>query len=167
MRTSRVIALALVVGTFMVSQEVFIDLASGKAAHIGPRAIVALCFWLAWVPLAPLLRIALRRWPTDARPLYRPLLAHAAVALSLGAVQARLAFVLQSVVHWPETGGRFLTALTQPERPVPFVWTLFTSLMFYAVVVIVYTALRFRTLYAAAKLDTLRSQLRPHFLFTP
>jgi two-component system, LytTR family, sensor kinase len=68
----------------------------------------------------------------------------------------------------------------------PFVWSMFTGAFFYAVVVMVATALRFRALFAAervsaaefasrtaaleaeltqSKLDTLRSQLRPHFLF--
>src|SRR5579862_5233530 len=179
MRTSRVVALALVVGTFFVSQEIFIDLASGKSANVGPRAIVALCFWLAWAPFAPAVGIALRRWPLDAKPLYRPLLAHAAVALILGTLQAMLALGLQAVIRSLRTGAAFLPLLVHFERGVPLVWTLFTGLMFYVVVVIVYAALRFRTLYVAeqvsaealraeltqSKLDTLRSQLRPHFLF--
>jgi two-component system, LytTR family, sensor kinase len=165
MRTSRVVVLALIVGTFFVSQEIVIDLADGKSANVGPRAVIALCFWLAWAPLAPLVRIALRRWPPDAKPLYRPLLAHAAIALCLGAVQAKLSFVLKSVMHWLETGGSLLATIIQRERPVPFVWTLFTDLIFYAVVVMVYATLRLRAELTQSKLDTLRSQLRPHFLF--
>jgi two-component system, LytTR family, sensor kinase len=179
LRTSRVVAVALVVGIFFVSQEVFIDLADGKSAKIGPRLVVALCFWLAWAPLAPLVRIALRRWPLDTRPIYRPLLAHAAVALTLGTVQATLALGLQGVVRWIRQGGSLLAVFARFEQGVPLVWTLFVGLIFYAVVVMVYAALRFRGLYVAeqtsaealraeltqSKLDALRSQVRPHFLF--
>jgi two-component system, LytTR family, sensor kinase len=53
-----------------------------------------------------------------------------------------------------------------------FVWGVFTSAVFYAVVVMVYTAVRFRTMSAGleaeltrSKPEALRSQLRPHFLF--
>ena len=77
-------------------------------------------------------------------------------------------------------------AALRNASPVAFIWGVFTGAFFYAVVVMVYTAVHFRTMYATerlnaaelarrsaaleaeltrSKLDTLRSQLRPHFLF--
>src|SRR5439155_17035226 len=70
-------------------------------------------------------------------------------------------------------------AVRRNANLTPFVWGIFTGMFFYAVVVMVFAALRFRELYDAervsaaelegqltrSKLDALRSQLRPHFLF--
>jgi two-component system, LytTR family, sensor kinase len=148
MRTSRVVALALVVGSFFVAQEVFVDLADGKSVQLGPRALVVVCFWLAWAILTPLVRVALRP---------RPLLAHVGIGFVLAAVQTGLALELQSLIKTRAPRWHHLA--------VPYVWGLFTSLVFYAVIVMAYTALRFRAELTEAKLDTLRSQLRPHFLF--
>jgi hypothetical protein len=79
----------------------------------------------------------------------------------------------------------FRDALRPNVGSPAFIWGV-TGTCFYAVVVMVYAAVRFRTMYAAerlnalelatrsaaleaeltrSKLDTLRSQLRPHFLF--
>lgn len=148
MRTSRVVALALIVGLFFVGQEVFVDLAAGKSSlNLGPRAVVALCFWLAWAILTPVVRIAVRP---------RPLAVHAVIAVALAAVQTAIALGLQAVVH----GSAPISRLG-----VPYVWGMSISVVFYAVLVMAYTAWRFRAELTNAKLDTLRSQLRPHFLF--
>jgi two-component system LytT family sensor kinase len=162
MRTSRVVALALVVGSFFVAQEVFVDLVAGKPLALGPRAVVAVCFWLAWAPLVPIVRYAVQRWPLDARPAY---LIHAAIGVVLAAVQTGIALGLQIVVRALRTNVGVLDALRHGYQPVPYVWGTFTAIVFYVVVVMVYTALRYRTLYTESKLETLRSQLRPHFLF--
>ena len=156
MRTSRVVVLALVVGSFFVAQEVFVDLAAGNPLHLGPRAVVAICFWLSWAMLTPLVRIAVRP---------RPILAHVCLAVVLAFVQTGIALELQSIVRAIETHTSVIAALRSPIHRVPYVWGMSTSVVFYAVVVMVYTALRFRDELTQAKLDTLRSQLRPHFLF--
>jgi two-component system LytT family sensor kinase len=156
MRTSRVVVLALVVGLFFVAQEVFVDLADGKSVQLGPRAVVVICFWLAWAILTPIVRIVVRP---------RPIAVHAVLGIALAAVQTGIALTLQSVVRAIETHADFWTVLRGHYRGVPYVWGMSTSVVFYAVVVMVYTALRFRDELTDAKLDTLRSQLRPHFLF--
>jgi hypothetical protein len=137
----------------------------------------------------------LRRWPLDEKPLYRPLLVHATLAVTLALVHNVMMLGLQWLV--PRLSGAIGAGGPRPLRVVrceveipfltggfhriwsgecgslvAFVWGAFTGVIFYAVVVIVYTALRFRSSAAAleaeltrSKLDTLRSQLRPHFLF--
>jgi two-component system LytT family sensor kinase len=186
LRSSRVIALALVVGTFFVAQEVLTEVAGGRPADIAPRAMVVLVFWVVWAPLTPAVLKAVRRWPMDARPVYRPLLVHAAVATVLSVVQRIITTTLGWVVLYLQGGISAQEALRRNASPVAFVSGVFTGVFFYAVVVMVYTALRFRTMYDAerlsaaehasrsaaleaeltrSKLDTLRSQLRPHFLF--
>jgi len=167
------VAIALVVGTAFVGQEIFADLIDGKsldALQIGPRAAVVLGFWLAWVMLTPILRIAIKP---------RPIAVHALIGMGLAVVQTFIALKLQFVMRAIVGHTSVWTALGRPIPSFPFAWGSFTSLVFYAVVVMIYTATRFRTMYIAeqlsaaelqaeltqSKLDTLRSQLRPHFLF--
>ncbi|HLB10755.1 MAG TPA: histidine kinase [Gemmatimonadaceae bacterium] len=179
MRTSRVVALALVVGTFFVAQEVLGDLADGKSVNVANDVVVVLFFWVAWAFLTPAVLAAVRRWPLDAKPAYRTLLVHAVVATILAAAQTVITRCLRAVVVVLHGTVGFVDALKHNWSPVAFVWGVFTGVFFYAVVVMVYTALRFRGLYVAeqlsaaaleaeltrSKLDSLRSQLRPHFLF--
>lgn len=185
MRTSRVVGLALVVGTFFVAQEALTDLASGRPILLANDVAVVLRFWVVWALLTPVVLMAVRRWPLDARPVYRPFVVHAVVALVLASAQTAVTLSLRPIVLALSGTLGFRTALRQASLNA-FIWGVFTGGFFYAVVVMVYTALRFRTLYFAeqlsaaelatrsaaleaeltrSKLDTLRSQLRPHFLF--
>ena len=162
LRTSRVVALALVVGAFFTAEEIFMSLAEGHSGQIGEDVVNGVEFWVVWALLTPVVLFALRRWPLDARPLSRPLVSHAVVAVVLASVHNVL-----------------LIIPLDSASPVAFVWGVFTGVVFYAVIVMVYTALRYRGLFVAeqlsaaaleaeltqTKLDTLRSQLRPHFLF--
>jgi two-component system LytT family sensor kinase len=179
MRSSRVILLALIVGTFFVTQEVLTDLAAGRTINVANDVVVVLLFWAVWALLTPAVLIAVRRWPLDRRPFYRPLLVHTAVASALAAVHYTITLGLRSVATYFSGAVGFRSALRQNASLNAFVWGVFTGMFFYSVVAMVYTALRFRSLYVAeqlsaagleaeltrSKLDTLRSQLRPHFLF--
>lgn len=186
MRTSRVVALALVVGTFFVAQEALTDLASGRPVRIASDIEVVLRFWVVWGLLTPVVLMAVRRWPLDAKPVYRPVVVHAGVAAVLASAQTAIALSLLPIALDLAGTMGFREALRQKVSPAAFIWGVFTGAFFYAVVVMVYTAVRFRTMYAAerlsavelarrsaaleaeltrSKLDTLRSQLRPHFLF--
>jgi two-component system LytT family sensor kinase len=196
MRTFRVVTLALVVGAFFTAQEVGMDLARGHQGNVARDVVDGLQFWLVWAVLTPVVLAAARRWPLDAKPVYRALVAHLSLAVLLAVGHNVLMLGLQALM--PQLSARMgsagLTPLRAPlqcEVQIPFlsggfhaiwsgacsslvafVWGVFTGVIFYAVVVMVYTALRFRSSAAAlegeltrSKLDTLRSQLRPHFLF--
>lgn len=180
MRTSRVVALALVVGAFFTAQEVFMDLARRRPELAGQDVVNGLVFWAVWALLTPLAVSAVRRWPLDVKPVGRPIVVHAAVSIILAVVHNVITFGADSLGPYLNGGAGSMTeALSRSASPVAFVWGMFVGVLFYAVIVMVYAALRFRGLYvveqhsAAAlqaeltqtKLDTLRSQLRPHFLF--
>ena len=172
MGTSRIVALAFLVGTFFVAQEALTELALGHPVQVVNDIEVVLRFWVVWALLTPFVLKALRRWPLDAKPMYVPIVAHVSVAAVLASVHSVITLSL-----YPIARGLFGTvsvheALRQNASPVAFTWGVFTSAVFYAVAMMVYTAVRFRTKSAAleaeltqSKLDTLRSQLRPHFLF--
>jgi two-component system, LytTR family, sensor kinase len=188
MRTSRVIALALVLGVFFTAQEALMDLARGHSANVPEDVVNGLEIWAVWALLTPLVLAAARRWPLDAKPVIRPLAAHSALALGLAVAHNLITLAVQSVtpavtrqapptmrceIELPRlTGGFHPVWSASCGALAAFVWGLFIGVLFYGVVVTVYMALRFRsdaaTLEAEltrSKLDTLRSQLRPHFLF--
>lgn len=186
MRTPRVVALALVVGTFFVTQEVLTDLAAGRRVSVANDLVVVLLFWAVWAFLTPVVLLAVGRWPLDGKPVYRPLLVHTGVATVLAAVHYMITLGLRSVALYLSGAVGAREALRHNGSLNALVWGVFTGIFFYSVVVMVYTALRFRAMYVAervsaaelasrsaaleaeltqSKLDTLRSQLRPHFLF--
>src|SRR5882757_8120626 len=98
MRTSRVVALALVVGTFFVAQEALTDLASGRPLRVADDLEVVLRFWVVWAFLTPVVLMAVRRWPLDARPIYWPIVAHLLIAVLLASVETGIALSLRPVV---------------------------------------------------------------------
>jgi two-component system, LytTR family, sensor kinase len=182
MRTSGVVALALVVGTFFTAEEVFMDLAGRRPQLAGQDVVNGLEFWVVWAFLTPFVLAAARRWPLDGKSVSRPLVAHALVSLALAMLHNLVAFGARAIVLEFQTGASALAAtrgVLRTASGTAFVWGVFTGVVFYAVIVLVHAALRFRGLYAAeqvsaaaleaeltqSKLDTLRSQLRPHFLF--
>ena len=104
MRVSRIVALALVVGTFFVAQEVLTDLANGRTIRVANDLVVVLLFWAVWACLTPAVLTAVRRWPLDARPVWRPLLAHAATAVILAAAYNVIIVGVRSVVLYLRGG---------------------------------------------------------------
>jgi two-component system LytT family sensor kinase len=172
MRTSRVVVLALLVGAFFVAQEALTDLAAGNPVRVVNDIEVVLRFWIVWALLTPFVVKALRRWPLDAKPMYVPIVAHVSIAAVLASVHSVITLSLRPIARGLFGTVSVREALRQNANPVAFTWGVFTSAVFYAVAMMVYTAVRFRTKSAAleaelaqSKLDTLRSQLRPHFLF--
>jgi two-component system LytT family sensor kinase len=150
LRTSRVVALALLVGTLFTAQAILIDVAAGRTVKLGQRIWIALLFWVVWALLTPVVLAALRRWP-------RSLAVHLGIAPLLSALQTTITLVAHAVsAH---------EAYLQGVSPAALVWGVFTGVFYYGLVAVLYTALRFRTELGRAKLDVLRSQLRPHFLF--
>src|SRR5438552_4618447 len=139
MRLSRVVALALVVGTFFVTQEIATDLAAGKPVNIANDAAVVLVFWAVWAVLTPAVLMAVRRWPLDARPAYRPLLIHVTAAALLATLHSTITLGLRSVAFYLRGDVTVEEALKR-NTPAAFVWGVFTGMCFYAVVVMVYNA---------------------------
>src|SRR5512140_3358529 len=175
----RLIALTLVVGTFFTAQEIAVDLVRRHPELVGQDALSGLEFWVVWALLAPAVQLAVRRWPLDAKPVYRSVLPHVIVSIALAALHNLITLGVQALTLSLREGLRFEAALVASGSAVAFVWGAFTGVVFYAVIVMVYTVLRFQGLYVAeqigaakleseltrSKLEALRSQLRPHFLF--
>ena len=167
MRASRIVALSLGIGTFFTAQTVLMQLSSGYPLDIEWSVLQELLFWFVWAALSPVVLAALKRWPLDAKPVYRPVLAHVLVAAVLAPLETIVAFGLHLVAVRPADPWGWI-AHTRPN----LVWGVFMGVFFYWIIVGVYTALRLRDRSTAleadltrARLDALQSQLRPHFLF--
>jgi signal transduction histidine kinase len=165
MRGSRLVLMALAVGAFFTAEEVFMDLANGRGELAGRDIVTGVQFWLIWVVVSPAIAIAVRRWPLNATHVARPLVAHAGIALVLAVIHNVLGYSIDSLAHYARSGGSLARAFDRSLISQGFVWGVFTGVVFYTVVVMLFTALAFRSELAQVKLDTLRSQLRPHFLF--
>ncbi len=159
MRTSRVVALSLGVGVFFTAQNILMGLSVGRPLDVEWDVLQELLFWVVWAALSPLVLAALRRWHS--------LGVHFLVGLVLAPIETMIAFGLHLVAVRPADPWRWI-ARTRPS----LVWGVFMGVFFYWILVGVYTAWRLRDRSAAlerdltrARLDALRSQLRPHFLF--
>ncbi|MEO8453438.1 MAG: hypothetical protein ABI647_26885, partial [Gemmatimonadota bacterium] len=153
-RTSQIVALSLVVGTFFTAQTVFMALAGGRPLSLEWDVLQELAYWIVWALLTPLILAAARRWPLDVKPVRRPVLAHAAIAAALAPAQAVVAFglhlVLLVLAGTVPAGQAWIWMV---RRSSSLVWGVFMCVFFYWVVVGVYNALNFRRLYAAERLS--------------
>ena len=186
-RRRHIVLLALGVGLFFTAQPVLMTVAAGRPIDFQRDVLRELAYWLVWALLSPLIIAAAERWPLDSRHGRRSFIIHGVIAVVVAPLQAVLAFWLHLVemslagLIQPGEIGQLLLA-----QRVLVLWGFFTGVYFYWVVVGLYTALRFRELYSAeqlsvarldargsaleaeltrARLDALRSQLHPHFLF--
>jgi two-component system, LytTR family, sensor kinase len=171
-RITRIVAVALVVGTLFTAQAVLTQLHTGRSVDVGPTVVASLIFWGLWALLTPVVVLAVRRWPFDTTPTYRPILLHASISIVMAAVQTMLALGLRSFALYLSGSPGSHDALKAVASPSALAWGAFTGVFFYWLVAAADSALRFRDRYAAlalelnrSKLDALRSQLRPHFLF--
>src|SRR6185503_11140090 len=95
-RITRIVALALVVGTLFTAQAVLTQLHSGRPVDVGATVVAAVLFWGLWSLLTPVILLATRGWPLDAKPIYRPILLHAAISIVMAVAQTMLALGLRS-----------------------------------------------------------------------
>src|SRR5689334_5333224 len=99
-RTLRIVGLALAVGAFFTAQVALVALAAGRPIDVGRDIVQELLFWCVWALLTPLVLAAVRRYPFDARPWWRPVAAHAVVCALLAPVQLLVAFGARPAMGW-------------------------------------------------------------------
>src|SRR3954466_6470716 len=131
-RASRIVALSLAVGVFFTSQTVGMALASGRPIRFEWDVVQELLFWVLWASLAPAILALARRWPLDARPVYRPVMNHAVVAILLASLQTFVAFALHFFVLFlaGEVPGSAAAMWMMRQRP-SLVWGVFMGVPFY------------------------------------
>ncbi len=172
MRPSRVIVLSLAVGLFFIAQFTAMSLVGGRPIT-GVDLLQEALYWATWVVLSPLMLVAIERWPLNTGSATRAIAVHLVGSVMLATLQAFAAFSL----YWgalrlidPATTHNLAAWLRQHGPTIT--WGVFMGAFYYWLVVGVSTAWQYRSRNAAleveltrAQLETLRSQLRPHFLF--
>jgi two-component system, LytTR family, sensor kinase len=168
----RIVALALFAGVFLTAQPMLMNEAAGH--HMTLRAVLLeLLFWVVWACFTPVILAAANRWPLNLDMSWRQLLPHIGISVLLAPIPD---FVYLSLVPLWRIVSRQMPASLFLARFSDLggaqVWGFFMGMLYYWALLILLTTFRFRGLYADAerqlassKLDALRSQLRPHFLF--
>src|SRR6476660_1770022 len=171
-RITRIVALTIVVGTLFTAQAVLTQVHTGRLGDVAPTVFAAMLFWGLWALLTPVVLLAVRRWPLDTTPIYRPILLHVTISIVMAVVQTIVALGVRSFGLYLSGSLGSREALKAITSPAALAWGAFTGVFFYWLVAAADSALRFRVRYVAleselnrSKLDALRSQLRPHFLF--
>ena len=150
MRTWRVVALAFFACVFLTMQPMLMNEVSGHPMTLHSVAS-ELSFWLVWAAFTPLVLLAANRWPLGIEIQWRRIAVHVVLSAALAPV-ADLIYQVLAVRAFHVN----LAAL---------VWGFFMGLLYYWALLVLLTTFRFRGLYETSRLDALRSQLQPHFLF--
>src|SRR5437764_992570 len=175
-RTWRIVALALFAGVFLTAQPMLMNEVAGR--HMTLRGVAEeLLFWVVWAAFTPVILAAAHRWPLDLELDWRRLLTHLLISILLAPIPdfiyLSLGPVWRMLQGQPEALGLAdLIPHFIGQRGAAQIWGFFMGMLYYWALLVLLTTFRFRGLYAAAetelasrKLDALRSQLRPHFLF--
>lgn len=159
----------LALSLITASQGILTYLATGGQVRVAAVLLLNLALWLPWAVLSPLILAAARRWPLQGRGWPHRLPAHAALNLALAVVAAVLYRMLRVAIGLPVRGNYALLMASG----------LNTSLLVYwGLVALAHAASYYRRVQerqrltaeldrqlAEARLEALRAQIQPHFLF--
>lgn len=173
-RSVKIVAAFVLVATFFATQGALVHVSRGAPIDWQWDVMHEFVYWLVWAAFTPLVLDAARRWPPSSVGPHLGLMAVIApVQISLSYLAhftlLRLSGTLPSAM-----AGAWLAA-----RVTGVVWGTFAGFLYYWMIAAVYWAAEFQRLYraerlqavqleaslAAARLDALRAQLQPHFLF--
>lgn len=179
-RTAKTIAIWLAVALFVSVQSMVMDLSHGAPIDWQWDVVHELVYWLTWAAFTPpVLRVA-ERWSPDSGAVGRIALPHFATALVIAPLEITTVYLLHAGLL-VATGHLALAAMPGwliRQKP-GFVWGAFAGVIYYWMIVLTWwsvmflrmyrtqqaTAAKLETSLAAARLDALRAQLQPHFLF--
>ncbi|MGE0553635.1 MAG: sensor histidine kinase [Gemmatimonadales bacterium] len=168
--------LALWVGITLAfaTQEYTLDLLEQRAANFLLSLGRSFNAWMSWAAAAPLVIVAARRWPLDAERWRRHLPAHLVAMVGVVAVHVLLYTLFHELTYRRVPGESIWAAVTF------FFVTSATMdcLVYWAIVGLTHAtafyrlyrereiaASRLETQLARSELETLKSQLHPHFFF--
>lgn len=170
----------LLVAVFFATQNALVHVSRGQPIDWQWDVLHELVYWLVWAAYAPAVLAAARRWPVTHGGGWPPVARHLGLMAVLAPVQIASAYGVHCVVLLasgvlPMAGaGAWLAA-----RGPGVVWGTFAGFLYYWVIAAVFWAAQYQQLFraereqaleleaslSAARLDALKAQLQPHFLF--
>lgn len=176
----RIVATWLAVAVFFSAENVLVGVARHRPFNWQWDIYHEVVYWLIWAAFTPLILGAGRRWPLAPGTLPRAILPHLGVMAPLAPAQIVTTYtahylLLAAIGLRPATTlGAWLGGLGGG-----IVWGTFTAFLYYWVILGVHAAVVYQRMYQAqrvataelegqlaqARLEALRLQLHPHFLF--
>jgi signal transduction histidine kinase len=172
-RAARLVGIWLAVALFFILQNVAVRAARGVVVDWQWDVFHELVYWLVWAAFTPLILAAARRHPLDAGTRRRSLVRHVGLMLVVAPLQIAASYA----VHFLLGGALGLVPAAEAAHWRAIVtpgvtWGTFAGCLYYWIIVAVYLAVLYRARVARleeqlarARLDALRAQLQPHFLF--
>jgi hypothetical protein len=172
-RPARLIGVWLAVALFFIVQNVAVRAARGVAVDWQWDVFHELVYWLVWAAFTPLILAAARRYPLEAGARRAPLLRLCGLMLVVAPLQIAASYALHFLVGGalglvPAEEAAHWAAIVKPG----ITWGTFAGFLYYWIIVVAYLVLLYRARVARlqeqlgrARLDALRAQLQPHFLF--
>jgi two-component sensor histidine kinase len=176
----RILAIWLAVAVFYTTQNVLVGAARHRTLDWQWDIYHEFVYALTWAAFTPLVLAAGRRWPLGAGPLWRTIVAHLGRVAWLAPAQ----IATTSVLHYL---GLFILGRQSPATAEAFlvdfssliVWGTLTGFLYYGLILGIQAAFLYQRLYREqrvaaaqlegrlieARLESLRLQLHPHFLF--
>ena len=179
-RGLKIVATFLLVATFFATQGAMVHVSRGAPIDWQWDVMHEYVYWLTWAAFTPIVLGAAWRWPVTGEAGWKAVLRH----LGIMALVAPLQISASYLVHFallrlsgylqPSLAGAWLES-----RVTGVVWGTFAGSLYYWMIAVVYWAAEFQRLYRAerlqaaqleatladARLNALRAQLQPHFLF--
>lgn len=163
------VAVWLAVSLITTSQGVLTYLATGGEVNAWVTLLVNLALWLPWAILAPVILGAARRWPLVRGRWVRTLMLHLALNLTLAVVAAQLYRMLRIALGLPVRANYALLIVSGLNTAFIVYWGLVAvehALAYYRrAQERERLAVEMRRQLTEARLDALRAQIHPHFLF--
>jgi two-component system LytT family sensor kinase len=173
-RSVKIVVAFALVATFFATQGALVHVSRGAPIDWQWDVMHEFVYWLTWAGFAPLVLGAARRWPPSA---VGP---HLGLMALIAPVQISMAYLVHFTLL--RVSGNLPAAMAGAwlaARVTGVVWGTFAGFLYYWMIAAVYWAAEFQRLYraerlqaaqleaslAAARLDALRAQLQPHFLF--
>lgn len=179
-RGVKIVVTFLLVALFFATQGVMVRVSRGLPIDWQWDVMHEFLYWLIWAAFTPLVLTAAQRWPVSGDTGWKSVARHLGLMAIVAPVQISITYLAHfallrafAVLPVEQSGAWLETRLTG------VVWGTFTGSLYYWMIAAVYWAAEFQRLYRAerlqaaqleasladARLNALRAQLQPHFLF--